>query len=216
MEHTKQYMTLRELRERVGSTKGIRRISMAQIAVSGKPLEIYESDDYQILVYPIGFALAKSGRRMTAVRIDECGDYTYDCDLDFPKPGEENVNPNFLSVEYFLDQPWPIRIMMEADDQFQKNEDSREGKWICKHAEIADDKNWMLGGYYSFEDALIARMEKEEMLKSLTEKQRKVFHLYYEKGYTQEETADKLKIGRTTVKHHIEAILTNLRKRSVN
>ena len=145
---------------------------------------------------------------MTAVRIDECGDYSYDCDLSFLKSGEENATPNLIPEEFFLDQPWPVRIMMEADDQFQKNEDGRETRWICKHPEYA--AGICLSGDLGngFENEMIQRIDKERALEYLTEKQRRIYRMY-DYGFTQQEIAKKL----GTTKQSVCECLTAARKK---
>ncbi len=194
----KQYMTLRELKARIGSTKGIRKISVSEISASGKPVEIYESEDYQILVYPIGFAIAKSGRRKTAVRVDECRGYTYDCDMSFLGGDDECATPNVIPEEYFLDQPWPIRVMMEADDQFQENEDGREQRWLSRHPEIP------VGAFLSsdcgnnFENEVIAKIDRQSAMETLTGRQRQIYRMY-DYGYTQQEIGEKLGITQSAV-----------------
>lgn len=194
----KQYMTLWELKARIGSTKGIRKISIAEIAGSGKPVEIYESENYQILVYPIGFAIAKSGRRKTAVRVDECKGYTYDCDMSFLGEEDECATPNVLSEEYFLDQPWPIRVMMEADDQFQKNEDGREQRWLSRHPEVPVGVFLSSNCGNNFESEVISKIDKEHALEALTARQRQIYRMC-DYGYTQQEIGKNLGITQSAV-----------------
>lgn len=208
------YITLRELKSMLPTTECYQRIPTAKhIRSSGNPVAVYQTGDYKIAVYPCGLAIGKSGRRKTAVRVDKCGAYQYDVD------NKENTAfwdggdgaQHIFSEEFFLDQPWPLRLQMAVDDQLQKNEDDREQGLIRKHPEISDDKDWMNGGHYSFEDALIHRMEKEEMLELLTEKQRRVFVLYW-RGYTQQEIGEFLNISRESVKDRLFGAIKKLRK----
>lgn len=185
--------------------------NMKKLRESGDPIETFVSGDYRLAAYPSGFVLAISGRRYTVVRADECCGYTYFHEHHIvDKP--EYADPCPADESVFLDQPWPIRIMLTADDKLQENEEDREEKWIRKHPAIPDDKNWMCGGHASFEDEVCDRIDLERALECLTEKQRVVFRLYYEKGYTQDEVAEQLHLGRTTVRNHLEAIITKLRK----
>lgn len=209
----RQYMTLRELREVTGSTKGLEVSTKKQLMAMSEAVEVYISEEtpgYGIAAYRNGFALAVSNRRYTVVRIDECGDYVYthpDSTLDAP----EYIRPQLIEEVEFLDKPWPIRIMLTVDDQFQENEDSRERKWLSKHPEIPDDKNWMCGGTYSFEDEVIDRIDRERMLEKLTEKQREVFDLYYGQGYTMQEIADRLGLHISSVNNRLECAIKKIR-----
>lgn len=205
------YTTLGELRAMIGSTAGLEKPTMKKLRESGEPIETYISGDYRLEAYQSGFVLAVSGRHALVVKADERREYTY---IHKDHTGEKPEYEAFYTVDesVFLDQPWPIRIMLNADDQFQKNEEDRERKWISKHPEIPDDKNWMCGGHASFEDEVCDRIDRERALECLTEKQRVVFRLYYEEGYTQDEVAEQLGLGRTTVRNHLEAIITKLRK----
>lgn len=213
-----EYMTLRQLKAMLPTTEGYEKIPTARlIRSSGDPVEVYESsaqDDYQIAVYPCGFAIGRSGRRTVGVRVDECHSYRYDVDNSertaFWNGGDDLQH--YFPEDYFLDQPWPLRLMMSVDDQLQKNEDDRERGWLSKHPEIPDDKNWMNGGHYSFEDSLIHRMEMEEVLKLMTEKQRRVFVLYYRHGYTMEEIGKMIGISRDSVKDRLMGALKKAKK----
>ena len=209
------YITLLELKSQLPSTGSYDRIPTAKfIRSSGAPIAVYESSDYQIAVYPCGFAIGRSGRRTVGVRVDECGDYRYLVDngekTAFQYSGDDLQH--YFPEDFFLDQPWPLRLMMAVDDQLQKNEDDRERGWISKHPEIPDDKNWMNGGHYSFEDALIHRMEMEEVLELMTEKQRRVFVLYGS-GYTQQEIGQMIGAAQqVAISKHLRTALEKAKK----
>ena len=205
------YMTLRELKEQIETTEGLPKPTPRQLRDDGIVVDVYTADDYRITVYKSGFAVAQSGRHTTVVRVDECEAYTYDFDNSWLN-GEEDAPPHQFDAGYFLDLQWPIRLILTADDQLEENQDSHERKWISKHPEIADDKNWMLGGYSSFEDALLHRMEMEEMLRMLTEKQREVYLLYYKYGYTQQEIGKKMGISQESVSKHLLSTLKKVKK----
>ena len=213
-EYTNDYITLRELKSMLPTTEFYEHIPSAKfISSSGASIAVYESTDYQIAVYPCGFAIGRSGRRTVGVRVDECGDYRYLVEngekTAFQYVGDDLQH--YFSEDFFLDQPWPLRLMMAVDDQLQKNEDDREDKWLSRHPEIPDDKEWMNGGHYSFEDALIHRMEMKEVLELMTEKQRRVLVLY-RRGYTQQEIGRMLGISRDSVKDRLMGAMKKAKK----
>lgn len=210
-----EYMTLRELKQMITPTTGLPLPTMKQLRSGADPLEVYISEmtpGYSISVYPSGFALAINGKHYAVIRVDACGDYTYkhtDSTLSDP----EFMKPMRISEAEFLDRAWPIRVMLTADDQLQKNEDELEGNWIKKHPQIVErvwkDQESMA---QSSEDTVIAKMEREEMLRLLTEKQRRVFILYYDCGYTQREIAEMLEVSKTAIFKSLQASLKKLAK----
>nr|MBQ4456348.1 sigma-70 family RNA polymerase sigma factor [Clostridia bacterium] len=209
-----EYITLRELKNLLPTTEAYDRIPTAKfIRSSGAPLAVYESSDYQIAVYPCGFAIGRSGRRTVGVRVDECRSYRYDVDNSertaFWNGGDDLQH--YFPEDFLLDQPWPLRLMMAVDDQLQKNEDDRERGWISKHSEIPDDKNWMNGGHGSLDDVVIRKMELREVLELMTEKQRRVFVLYG-RGYTQQEIGRMVGVPQQVVSKHLRAALEKAKK----
>ena len=208
------YITLRELKSQLPSTGSYDRIPTAKfIRSSGAPVAVYESSDYQIAVYPCGFAIGRSGRRTVGVRVDECRDYRYLVDngekTAFQYGGDDLQH--YFTEDFFLDQPWPLRLMMAVDDQLQKNEDDRERGWLSKHPEIPDDRNWMNGGHSSLDDVVIRQMELREVLETMTEKQRRVLVLY-RRGYTQQEIGKMIGAAQQVVSKHLRAALEKVKK----
>ena len=209
----KSYMTLRQLMGRISPTAGLSIPTSRRLRLSSEIVDTYEADDCRIIVYKNGFAAARVGKHSAVIRVDECGAYTYRSN-GATVACEENATPYCFESDYFLDLPWPIRLTMEADDKIAANRDEDESRLLSRHPEIPDDKKWMLGGYCSFEDSLLNRMEMEEILGSLTEKQREVFILYYKYGYTQREVAQMLGLTHGSVFDRLSGALKKLCKQS--
>lgn len=212
-------MTLRELMSLVSTTEGFKKVPTPKyVRENSEVVDVYESNDptdYRITVYKSGFAVAQSGRYPVVIRVDECGAYDYGLDDSWLNDAED-ATPHKFNTDYFLDLQWPIRLLMKAEDQHEKNQNKREGGLIGRHPEIPDDKNWMLGGYYSFEDALIRQMMTKELLGTMTLKQREVYLLHYKYGYTVEEIGNGLGISKKSVFHHLERALSAARKFYLN
>ena len=211
----KEYTTLRDLMSRVSTTEGFKKVPTAKyVRENSEVVDVYESrdpTDYRITVYKSGFAVAQSGKYAVVIRVDECGAYDFGLD-DSWLNGDEDAIPHQFKTDYFLDKQWPVRLLMKAEDQHEKNQNKREEGLIGRHPEIPDDKNWMLGGYYSFEDALIRQMMTKELLDTMTWKQREVYLLHYKHGYTVEEIGNGLGISKKSVFHHLERALSAARK----
>ena len=211
----KEYMTLRDLMSRVSTTDGFKKVPTPKyVRENSEVVDVYESNDptdYRITVYKSGFAVAQSGRYAVVIRGEECGAYSYDFD-DSWLNGAEDATPHKFNADYFLDLQWPIRLLMKAEDKHEKNQNKREEGLLGRHPEIPDDKNWMLGGYYSFEDALLNLMEVEEILKTMTDKQRKVYLLYYKYRYSQQEIGKIMGVSQEGVSRHLLLALKKVKK----
>ena len=121
-------MTLRELLGHISSTAGIPTPGKKVLEAASEPIATYSSGNYHMAAFKCGFALVKSGKRWTVVRVDACKGYDYQFDEDYSKP--EDTTPHHLDEEYFLDKPWQLRVMMEAEDQLESNNNQREGGLI--------------------------------------------------------------------------------------
>ena len=150
--------------------------------------------------FKCGFALVKSEKRWTVVRVDACKGYDYQYDEDYSKP--EDTTPHHLDEEYFLDKPWQLRVMMEAEDQLESNNSKREGGLISKHPEIPNDRIYMNGGYYSFESQIAAQEQWQRALETLTNRQRQTILLWKE-GYNQGEIGKLLGVTQSAVSQHL-------------
>ena len=79
--------------------------------------------------------------------------------------------------------------------------------------EVKPAYRWICGAHFdSPEEAFIKKEEAEERRRALTDKQRRIYELYYEEGYTQEEIAQLLNIGQNAVHYHLKSIGKRLQK----
>ena len=103
---------------------------------------------------------------------------------------------------------------MTAEDQLERNNNGAAWSRICLHPDVAADVkeyNRSVHGQ-SIEDMAFAKMEKEEMLERLTDKQREAYALYYDEGYTMEEIGGMLGISRDAVKDRLHSAVQKTRK----
>ena len=175
------------------------------------PIAVYTSKDYIMQVFENGFALVESFKRWTVVCLSDCcGEYHYKSDV----PMVDNAT-NFAMVvpeDLLMEQPWTIRVAMTGEDQLERNNDILFAQLIWRHAKYAQDKKYTLGGYYTFEDILLHRMELQEALMKLTDKQIEVIQRCIFAGYTQKEAAEMLGISQAAVKNRLEGGLKKLRR----
>ena len=169
-----QHMTLRELRLQIGSTAGKKTPTDKWLREHSEPVDVYEADDYQITVYKNGFACAISGHRRTLIRVDQCSEYQYDFDNRWLE-GKNDATAHQITADDFLDLPWPVRIVMTAEDRLEENGNTRERRLLSEHPEIPDDKDWMNGGFSRpTENEVLKGLMLEELMDCLTDKQREV------------------------------------------
>ncbi|MBQ8921762.1 MAG: hypothetical protein IJ060_06330 [Oscillospiraceae bacterium] len=207
-------LTLRELLTMISSTAGVSIPTAKGLRTSGDPIAMYAVPNFSISVYPSGFALAVSYKRTTVVRVDECTDYSYDTLHEALANCKKSATPSHIGFEVFLDAAWPVRVTMTAEDQLERNNNGAAWSRICLHPDVAADVkeyNRSVHGQ-SIEDMAFAKMEKEEMLERLTDKQREAYALYYDEGYTMEEIGGMLGISRDAVKDRLHSAVQKTRK----
>lgn len=207
-------MTLRELLTLIAPTAGVSLPTAKALRTSGDPVAVYAVPNFSISVYPSGFALAVSYKRTTVVRVDECGDYSYDTLHPELANCKKSVTPSHIGFEVFLDTAWPVRVMMTAEDQLERNNNGAAWSKICLHPDVAADVkeyNRSVHGE-SIEEIAIAKMAQEEMLERLTDKQREAYALYYDEGYTMEEIGGMLGISKDAVNDRLHGAVSKVRK----
>ena len=177
------------------------------------PIAVYTTPDYRMKVYENGFALVESFKRWTVVRLSDCrGDYRYKSNVPMVEIDPANATTMVVDEAFLMEQPWTIRVTLTGEDQLERNSELRFERMIWQHPDIAEDKKYMHGGYYTFEDILLHRMELQEALMKLTDKQLDVIQRYYFAGYTQQEIAKMLGISITSVQNRLAGAVKKLRK----
>ena len=104
-------MTLRKLLTLISSTKGLSIPTAKALRTTDTPVAVYSTNNFSIMVYACGFALAKSYKRTTVVRVDDCRDYKYQTFHDKIADTKKSATPSHAGFDVFLDAAWPVRIM---------------------------------------------------------------------------------------------------------
>ena len=205
---------------------------------AGKPIAFYpvpESasvENVECTVYSNGFAVYDNGSGRTVIWLPDCTSFTYV--FTRPKASEDGKLPykKHIPDEMLESLSWFMAVMLIGDHRVENNlmnrKSSRKGAKDydtddygdkCGEAEEAveeeyrDEFFWNEGRFGENPlDALIRKERDAAMLAAMTDKQRKVFLLYYKEGYTQQQIADMLGIARTTVIHHLEGSVKKIKK----
>lgn len=207
-------MTLRELLALTTPTNGISLPTPKALRLGSVPVAVYSRDNFSLTVYKNGFVAARTWKRYTVIRLDCCKDYRYATVHEKLARQKNSATKPDIKFEEFLDSPWPVRLLLTAEDRLEENNDLAAWRAICEHSEIAADVqqyNRYIHGE-SVENQVIEKMMREEMIKKLTDKQREVVELYYGEGYTQAEIAEMLGISQMTVSEMLENALKKFRK----
>lgn len=204
---------LRDLLALIGSTKGISKPTPKKLRLHHKPIAVYSTRNYRMVVYDCGFAVSVWWKRYTIVRVDACGDYSYDTiHAEIARQKGSACRPD-VKLEALLDAPWPVRVMLTADDQHEENNDQAAHRMLSEHPEVASTvhqyNRWIHGD--SVEDAVINKIMMEEVRKKLTDKQREVIELYYDEGYTQTEIARMLGVSQKAVCDRLNLAVRRIR-----
>ena len=186
------------------------------------------------LVYANGYAVYDNGSGRTVVWLPSCSSFTYRFDplKDSEKGGE--IRETEILPEGLLDTlPWPVAVTLVGDHRVEDNMMNRTGSRTGTTDYDSDDNGdkdgdaedamekacrneytWRDGRFgENPEDAYIRKETRQEMLESMTDKQREAFLLYYRDGYTQQEIADSLGISKPAVNLRLSDALKRVKKK---
>lgn len=186
------------------------------------------------LVYANGYAVYDNGSGRTVVWLPSCSSFTYRFD---PLKDSENggeIRETEALPEGLLDTlPWPVAVTLIGDHQVEDNMMNRTGSRTGTTDYDSDDNGDKDGdaedamekacrneytcrdGRFGEnpEDAYIRKETRQEMLESMTDKQREAFLLYYREGYTQQGIADRLGISKPAVNLRLSDALKRVKKK---
>ena len=181
-------------------------------------------------VYANGYAVYDNGSGRTVVWVPSCTSFTYNFDkMKESEKGGESID---LPEGFLESQPWVIALTLIGDHRVEQNSMNRTGSRTGTKDYDSDDNGDKDGdaedaleksyrNEYNWredrigEDPLTIYIRKEtrrEMLECMTDKQREVFILYYQYGYTQQEIAEMLGSARTTIMHRLEGAVKKVKK----
>lgn len=220
--------TLRELINILGDVEKAGKTPTSKaLRDAGEPL----ADMQDCHVYANGYAVYDNGCGRTVMWIGSCVSFTYH--FDKLKENEKSyLNETESLPDGFLESlPWFMALAIVGDHRIEANAMNRRqgGRRGSKdyrtddygdHAGEAEEKEsyrrnyfWNCGHIGESPEAAYIRVEtRREMLSCMTDKQREVFVLYYQKGYTQQEIAEMLGITKQSVSERLEAALKKAKK----
>jgi len=223
--------TLKELIEALGAVEKAPKTPTSKKLreEAGEPLAACEG----CIVYANGYGVYENETGRTVVWIPSCVSFTYH--FDKLKDSEKNhMRETDTLPEGLLETlPWFMAMTVIGDHRVEDNAmNRRQGSRKGSKDYRADDDGDRDG---DAEEAVEQQYEKEytwrdsrvgenpesifireetrrEMLANMTDKQREVFILYYQYGYTQQEIADKLMVDQTSVRDRLNGALKKVKK----
>ena len=184
LQELKQVVSNREERRKVPSAKYLRE---NDVAVAKQRL----MDCAEIIAYQTGYVLYCVGDYATVFPLFTCRDYVYEAERKIAVV-EEN---------FFDDQPWYVRLILEGEDRLWRNCISEE--WC----EVADKGQCLL-------ERIIAEETVRELMNLLTERQRQMIQRIYFQQKTQKEVSHELGITVPAVSKCISQAMQKMRNNS--
>jgi len=184
-----------------------------------------------IRVYANGYGIYDNGSGRTVVWVPDCVSFTYRFDpmKESEKGGE--IKEHIDLPEGFLEsQPWMLAMTLIGDHRvetlsMQRKADRRQNKTLIRgdneEGDAMEERVDSLAKKYTWredrigedpETIYIRKETRQEMLDSMSEKQREAFILYYYYGYTQQEIGKMLCISRDSVNDRLEGALKKVKK----
>ena len=188
-----------------------------------------------ILVYGNGYAVYDNGSGRTVIWLPDCLSFTYYFNpMKDSEIGGEIKQTCDLPEGMLESLPWPIAVTLIGDHRIeglamQRKGDRKQNKSLIrgdneegdaldgleeKEDSLRKEYSWREDRFGESPESVYIRKEtREEMLASMTDKQREVFVLYYQYGYTQQEIADMVGISKQSVNERLEGALKKAKKR---
>lgn len=185
---------------------------------------------YGCEVYSNGWAVYENGTGRTVVWLPSCANFTYHFGELKPYEKEYLKQEDKLNEELLTSNSWVLAVTLIGDHRVERNNMNRTGSRIGTRVFSSVDENgdeiddieeiaYCKGGKINDRslgvnplDDLAEKDYMEHLMSCLTEKQREVVVLYYCDGYTHQEIADLLGIGRRSVSDRIEGAVKRMRK----
>ena len=164
--------------------------------------------DTTISVYDHGYVLYTAGNQSTVFPLHSCDDYEY---------VSVTVDNKELNKEFFDNENWYIRLLMEAEDRMAYSQSKiSTNHGVFSNSDVTDDAEIMRGSSKDFVDDVIDREILNALIKELTERQKTVLNLVYFEEMRQQDVADYLGIKQQSVNDLLNRALKTMKKKAEN
>ena len=170
--------------------------------------------------YANGYAVYTNDTGTTVLWLPDCSSFTFQFDPLREKEKEYLAQRTTVDGDVLGNQPWFMAVLLRGDHQVEINSMNRQFDrkgakkelWDEDETEEKREERWNPGYHYENpETAYIRKETLREQLDKLTDKQREVFLLYHQYGYTQQEIAEMLGIAQQVVARKLSAANAKIR-----
>ena len=210
---TQATITLGQLKAMIRPTAGKHLPTAKQLRENDERFMTQPLYDGCIDVYHSGFAVYRSGRHTTVLRIDRISSHTY----------EFSTADRMVSLD---DQPWATALTLAAEKRIEAFQNDRLSRRCVgfmddyddeasEDRELSDAK--VLAGTDNVEETVADRLDDrmKKLLACLTERQRQVVTMYYINDMKQKEIADALGITKPAVCIALQSAVNRLKNKSI-
>ncbi len=202
-------LTLRELKKRVVKADANKkvptsralqesdvRIAMRDIMKDGSLLTVYEN----------GYVVYWRDGHDTVFPLHECNEYRYDFNQGAG---------NMYTREFFEDQDWYLRLLLEGEDRLEHNQDKRIGSHSISYSAVSEDWDAL-----KIEENILSELVRQEeadealakLLSLMTENQGKMMIRIYIDEIDQQELAREAGITQQAISDMIRKAKKRVRK----
>ena len=199
-------LTLQELKQVVGNREERRKVPSAKylrengVAVARQRLV----DCAEIIAYQTGYVLYCVGDYATVFPLFTCRDYVY----------EAGRKTAVVEENFFNDQPWYVRLILEGEDRLCRNQETREHNNCISYSCISEEWCGLMDKRQSLLERIIAEETVRELMELLTERQRQLIQRIYFQEQTQKEISHELGITVPAVSKGISQAMQKMRNNS--
>ena len=199
-------LTLQELKQVVGNRKEKRKVPSARYLRENDVAVVKHRliDGAEIIAYQTGYVFYCAGDYGTVFPLFTCRDYVYEAERKIAVV-EEN---------FFDDEPWYVRLILEGEDRLWRNRETREHNNCISYSciseewcELADKRQCRL-------ERMMAEETVRELMNLLTERQRQMIQRIYFQQQTQKEVSHELGITVPAVSKCISQAMQKMRNNS--
>ncbi|NBH35719.1 sigma-70 family RNA polymerase sigma factor [Clostridiaceae bacterium] len=200
-------LTLQELKQAVNVPGDREKLPTArQLRNSGEIIAREQfGGEAELSVYRDGCVLYQVGNRSTVFSLHPCRGYFYLSDGD-------NVH---LPEQYFDRKKWYLRLILEGEDRLNRNREERERSRNVSYSAVSGEWAVMEDTARTVIENLVERETVEEMLQTLTKKQKIIVCRYYLQEKNQMQIAEELGVSRVAVRDALIHAVRKIRKKNL-
>ncbi|MCD8110267.1 MAG: hypothetical protein LUE14_09250 [Clostridiales bacterium] len=203
--------TLKEVKEKVGSSKGFDKSpGTVYLRSCGNLVAAATTAGCRMEVYDNGFAIYQRPDTAAVLRMEYVGKCWYEGDPELER-GNQNID--------LSDMAWVVAVMMKGEERLEKWQGERDAERLVSlcvagetDEETGEKTELDVAASVNIELEIEEREEREAFVKELTQRQCECAQMYYGLGMTQQEIGDVIGLAQRSVSHHLEGALIKARK----